>query len=571
MKKLIQSAFALLVASVAMTACVSESVDFGRTENPNGGDTGFVAFGEEGVSVITDSEIVRAAAPDVNSFLCSLVNAATNEVVKSFTYGERPASPIELKVGSYMLKVTSSNTIPAAEWESPVYGAEVPFEIQRGVTKTLEPVKCKLSNIKVTVDYGPYMLDVLEAGSKTDISLGATKMEFPYTETRAAYFKAVEATNSLLVEMHFTLGGKSSKMSHTITGVKAGQWRKITINMPHVSEGNVTFTITIETLTLDEEIVVDVAEVALLAEEVIPDAPVVDPLAPSVAWAGHDLTQTTQLVAANFDESGACTLPSNLVFTAKEDATIQSLAVEIGSTNSSFIDELAGMNINRTSFDLCEVTAASDRKLNMALKSLGFLTGTDVKGQSSVTFDLREAMVTMYVYNGMHEFKFAVTDSKGHTGEAVLSILVDKNNESGVVTGGPVIEWLNNDISVPHVVTEDLQVAIQVSTNGVGISGFTVDIVSDVLTAEALGDMLPTHIDLVNPGEYEEKIAGLGFPVKEGVTNAENGVLNFDITGFMPALIGISGGEPCYANFVMNVTDNNGATTEATLQLLLNQ
>ncbi len=569
MKKFIQYAFALIVASAAMTACVSDDVFFDKTETPSGEATGFVTFGQDGVSVITDSEIVRAAAPDVNTFMCTILTSEGAEV-QSFTYGDRPTSPIELKAGAYTLAVTSATTTPNVEWDNPVYGAAVPFTIVKGETTTLEPVKCKLTNIKVTVEYDANLYDLLEEGSKTDVSLGASKMAFPKDETRAAYYKSMAETNSLLVEMTFRLGGKESRMSHTIDKVKAGQWRKITVNMPHATEGNVVFQIVIETLTVDEEIVVDVHEVTALSEEIIPDVPVVDPLAPTVTWAGHDLTTTTQLVARNFDESGACTLPSDIVVATKEGATIESVVVQISSTSNSFITELADWNVAVTSFDLCEVTAAADRKLNMALKNFGFLTGDDVRGHQTVTFDLRELMVLMYAHNGTHEFRFTVTDNAGHEGEAVLSILVDKAHEDGAATG-PVIEWLNNDISVPHVVTDDLQVAIQVSTDGVGISGFTVDIVSDVLTEEALAGILPAHIDLVNPGEFEGRLSDLGFPVKEGVTNAENGVLNFDITAFMPALIGVSGGEPCYANFVMRVTDKNGITSEATLQLLLNQ
>ena len=571
MKKLIQSAFALFVASVAMTACVSDGVEFDQPKAPEGEATGFVSFGEEGITVVTDSEIVRAAAPDVNTFTCTILTNGGEEV-QSFTYGDRPTSPIELKTGSYTLKVTSASTIPDAEWETPVYGAEVPFTITKDATTTLEPVKCKLSNIKVTVEYAADLAAVLQNGSQTVVSLGSAAKTFGYAdgnaEARAAYFKAAAASNTLQVDMSIVVADKLSKMTHNINGVKPGQWRKLTISMPHATEGNATFIITIETLTADEEIVVDVAEVTALSEEVIPDDPVVDPLAPTVTWAGHDLKETTQLIAAMFNEDGECTLPSNIVVATKEGATIQSLAVEISSTSSSLIDELAGMNVT-TSFDLCEVTAASNRKLNIGLKSLGFLTGADVKGQATVTFDLRAAMPTLYANNGTHEFKFTITDHLGHTGDAVLSILVDKNHEDGVF--GPVIEWVGNDISVPHVVTEGLEVKIKVSTNGVGISGFTVDIVSDVLTAEALGDLLPTHLDLVNPGEFGDKLVGLGFPVKEAVTNAENGELNFDITDFMPALIGVANGEKCYANFVMNVTDNNGVTTEATLQLLINQ
>ena len=120
----------------------------------------------------------------------------------------------------------------------------------------------------------------------------------------------------MVIDMSLTLNGKTSSMSHTIPGVKAGQWRKITVNMPHVNEGNVVFDIVIETLTLDEEIVVDVAQYRI-AEETIPDGKPEDPLAPSIVWEGHDLSETTWLKASMFNEEGDCTIPFVIDVTAR--------------------------------------------------------------------------------------------------------------------------------------------------------------------------------------------------------------------------------------------------------------
>lgn len=566
MKNLIQNAFALLAACAA-TACVSEKIDFGQTVPAGSEDTGYVLFPEGGLTVISDAEIVRSAeTPDVDTFLCSIVSDETDETVQSFAYGDRPTEPIALKTGSYRLLV-SSGTVPELEWESPVYGAEQPFSIVKGATTTLADVKCRLANIKVTVGYDADLKTLLEEGSQTTVTIGANSMPFPYTEERAAYFKAAAEENDMAVEMELTLAGKTSKMTQTVSGVKAGQWRKITVNMPHVNEGNVVFDITIETLTLDEEIVVDVATIQLMAEEVISEDPVADPLAPSIVWEGHDLSQTTRLVASMFDEEGNCIIPFAIDVAVQDGATIQSFVVDINSTSNGFMESLASMNIDRN-FDLCEVNSSSNPTLNTALKMIGFPTGTSVQGKSSVSFDLQKVIGMLYSFDGTHVFSLTVTDSEGRTSEAVLSLLVDKDNENE--TAGPVIEWVDNDISVPHEVTSDLQVAIRV-TAPAGIRDFTVDIVSDVLTEEALEGMLPTHIDLVNPGDVAENLSGLGFPVGEKVTEAKDGVLNFDITDFMPALIAISGGSACYANFVMNVTDNNGQSCTETLQLLINQ
>lgn len=570
MKKMIRIAFALFAAFGALTACVSEKIDFGGSvTGTTDEDTGYVVFGEGGLTVITDAEIVRAAAADVNAFLCEIVEDATGSVVTSFTYGDRPTEPISLKPGAYRLNVSSGN-VPEMEWESPVYSAGQPFTVDKNKTTVLTDIKCKLANIKVTVGYDADLRNLLEEGSKSSVTVGANTMEFPYTEERAAYFKAAQAENTMEIAMSLTLAGKTSSMSHTIPGVKAGQWRRITVNMPHVNEGNVVFDIVIETLTLDEEIIVDVAQYHV-TEEVIPDEQPEDPLAPAIVWEGHDLSVTTQLKASMFNEDGDCIIPFVIDVTAQNGATIQSFVVDINSTSNDFMASLSSMNIART-FDLCEVTAASNPQLNTALKMIGFPTGSGVKGKTSVPFDLQKVIGMLYGFDGTHDFKLTITDSENRVSSETLSLLVDKNNEDADPSAGPTIVWIGNDISKPQSIVDGLEVKIEVKASA-GIAQFFVDIDSDILTAddlEAVG--LASHLDLVNPDPSYEGFLGNLFPIKEQVKDQTyiSGD-TFDITEFMGMLAGLANGDKGYANFRMCITDNNGQTGVETLQLLINQ
>ena len=88
-----------------MTGCVSEKIEFGGPGPVAGDEAGYVAFGEGGLTVITDAEIVRADVPDVDTFLCGIIDERTGASVMSFAYGDRPAEPISLKPGSYRLTV----------------------------------------------------------------------------------------------------------------------------------------------------------------------------------------------------------------------------------------------------------------------------------------------------------------------------------------------------------------------------------------------------------------------------------------------------------------------------------
>ena len=60
------------------------------------------------------------------------------------------------------------------------------------------------------------------------------------------------------------------------------------------------------------------------------------------------------------------------------------------------------------------------------------------------------------------------------------------------------------------------------------------------------------------------------FPTGDQVKNQT--FLSFDITSFMGMLdMLVDAADKGYANFVLHVTDNNGAKTDATLQLLIHQ
>lgn len=87
-----------------------------------------------------------------------------------------------------------------------------------------------------------------------------------------------------------------------------------------------------------------------------------------------------------------------------------------------------------------------------------------------------------------------------------------------------------------------------------GFKVFTVDIISNTLTpGELSGVGLTDHIDLINPGEYEEALAGLGFPVNVGGLNSAE----FDITSFLSLLGALGEGNH---EFRLTVTDANGTS-----------
>lgn len=109
--------------------------------------------------------------------------------------------------------------------------------------------------------------------------------------------------------------------------------------------------------------------------------------------------------------------------------------------------------------------------------------------------------------------------------------------------------------------TNNLYCAFRVvSTAEGGIQGLKVVIESESLNEDALDEVgLAKNLDLVNPGDKAEALAGLGFPTYVGGRSS----VDFDITSFMPMLAALGSGDH---QFVITVTDANG-TTETILRL----
>lgn len=128
---------------------------------------------------------------------------------------------------------------------------------------------------------------------------------------------------------------------------------------------------------------------------------------------------------------------------------------------------------------------------------------------------------------------------------------------------GPEVT-INEGLSFETVneVTGNSSIKINVSSK-TGLTLFNVDIVSDHLTAEELGNVgLSDHLDLVNPGPMAEGLASIGLPVNVGGLTT----VDFDISQFMPLLAIFGDG---YHKFILTVADESGEVTKV-LQLHMN-
>ncbi len=562
----------LAVAAFVAAGCVNEEPPYKEEPKPTPGDaTGFLSVSGLSMRVVYDETDVRpddtsdqtqspqavsgtrAEQPDVDGFIVEILDADDAQVLKK-TYAElkqQLAEPMKLPVGAYRMEVRSEESTPDVAWEHPVYGATSSFTISKAQTTQLEEVVCTLQNIKVTVDYSSELAGMLADTSKATISLGQTSQEFLKTKTRAAYFKSLDIENTLVFNFDGIFAGTDipAQFSKQITGVKAGQWRKISVVINYADKGTLLFQVTVDNnIIQDNSFVVDGTD--NLLEELLED-----PSAPALAWPGHDMSKPFTLTDAMFDDNGNCIEP--FVFDLASPNGIESLRVNIASTSSQFMASMAAIQLPET-FDLCALDASSPA--GIILKGFGYPVGGELKGQQAKSFNIAGQIKALYEFDGTHTFSFDMTDAKGVSTAAALTLVVDKSAGQE----GPAIVWRGYDIDQQYEVQKDMVIDIDVTATA-GIKSFWVTIDS-----EALKDLLPV-INMPEKFDICDIPADLaailhdefGFPINEQVKNQT--AVMFSITKFVEILLEIPGEH----NFVLDVTDNNNVLTHKTVKLIV--
>lgn len=562
----------LAVAAFVAAGCVNEEPPYKEEPKPTPGDaTGFLSVSGLSMRVVYDETDVRpddtsdqtqspqavsgtrAEQPDVDGFIVEILDADDAQVLKK-TYAElkqQLAEPMKLPVGAYRMEVRSEESTPDVAWEHPVYGATSSFTISKAQTTQLEEVVCTLQNIKVTVDYSSELAGMLADTSKATISLGQTSQEFRKTETRAAYFKSLDIENTLDFNFDGVFADTDipAQFSKQITGVKAGQWRKISVVINYADKGTLLFQVTVDNnIIQDNSFVVDGTD--NLLEELLED-----PSAPALAWPGHDMSKPFTLTDAMFDDNGNCIEP--FVFDLASPNGIESLRVNIGSTSSRFMASMAAIQLPET-FDLCALDASSPA--GIILKGFGYPVGGELKGQQAKSFNIAGQIKALYEFDGTHTFSFDMTDAKGVSTAAALTLVVDKS--AGQT--GPAIVWRGYDIDKQYEVQKDMVIDIDV-TAAAGIKSFWVTIDSEALKDLLPGINMPEKFDICDiPADLAAILHDeFGFPINEQVKNQT--AVMFSITKFVEILLEIPGEH----NFVLDVTDNNNVLTHKTVKLIV--
>lgn len=384
------------------------------------------------------------ATVDLTNFIVTVANSKGQQVSR-WTYATMPELPT-FAAGDYTVTVRSHEVEPAA-WNAPYYEGSQSFTIETDKVTEVQTVVCTLSNIRVSVHFTEALMKAFDNPDEVTVKVtseGNNSLVFTPAETRSGYFAALKDLETLRIDFSASIMGYTETFTKTIDNVAKGQYRKITFGL----SGNDTPT--------PEELgtVINDGQGITVNTAVIEDAPIET----DYEWYEDNIDNTGRPGDEDFEQGGGddpdpptpptppvdddqvlitfdspsldlegmndatsfpddCSKPAAVDISAEKG--IANLVVEIIS-NSLNAEMLEGVGLTQ-SFDL-----AYPGDLDAALSTpypdgFGFPTGSNVIGQTKVTFDIAPFVPLLNIYPGeVHQFKITVKDQIGK--EKVLTL-----------------------------------------------------------------------------------------------------------------------------------------------------
>lgn len=521
--KTIKSILMIGVAALAaLTGCDSPTypggADNGNTDAKEG--QGSVSFAQMSLSV-KNSEIViksRAAATDVNSFTVNIKSASGRGSNQSFIYGEMPEL-VALEVGDYVVEAYNAEEQIAAFDAPYFYGTSNTFTVVPNDIVVVDPIECKLSNVKVSVAYSDELRSRMSDVTVTVTVADNETLEYTGTETRAGFFKYVEGNKTIAA----TFNGK-------VDGFEVSDYKVITDAVAPGYHHTITFS--------------------------LKDAPTPPDVFGGIGTTGLSMDATVERV----DLNGDVTLNGGEEEIIEPDPAKEYLTV--GATTLSFGCDAASQGVTVKASH--EWTVESSAQWCTVAKTDGGFTVSASANSDPVNG--REATITVT----MNKLTSTVTVSQDKYTEA----------PQGPTFASDYIDLWSGAYNDPTEFGPDKKPAVVNISAPKGIKKLHVTISSETLSDMLPGVGLATDFDLAtgrsdDGTDLTNGLVGLGFPVASGGTADINGtptpygpVLNetsvvFDITSFMELLV-LPG--PGKSDFIVTVTDNDGNVAEATIR-----
>lgn len=408
MKKVISLAF---LSALMMAVSCSKEHNFTK-EKDTEGTLSFASFTLE-----EDQDVVTKATAAGGNYSILIYDAEDNlKVSTSYSAVKAGGNKLTLSAGRYTVVARSvEEEVPAAAFETPIYGASTEVNVVAGQTTNVGSLTCTLLQCKVTVSYSDdFLAMVTGPGSATVTVTSGHPLEYAMSysngtatyDANAGYF-AVNASGNTTMEVTFkgSVEGKSQKMTKTFTGIEARQWRQVRFIKKVDGSGNATFDIVIDSFVSDEDLNNNLSA----DENVIGD----DPSAPkgdgdislSFDYANgcdSQFTDMSRLVVPTLSER-----KMSLVFKVDVPNGIKKFVVMIDSSNDSFLNAVAAAEAS--TLDLIRPSEAN----MMIFDVVPFPHGEDLLGKTSISLDLSASQDAILNFAGTHTFTMVVTDNKG--------------------------------------------------------------------------------------------------------------------------------------------------------------
>lgn len=438
--------FLLAAMALGAVSCSQES-PFDSGEKGNG----YGRVLTSSLALQLKGEQTRAAndTPSVNDFTVEFYNTAdTQTPVESYEYSEMPEI-VTLPAGITYKVIARHGDNPESGWGCPYYygeSSEFKVDVDK-IVDNIDPITCKLSNVKVTVNFDQSLAAVMSADSKVTVKVGTSgELTFNKDTQDNGYFAYVEGSNTLIATFTGTVEDKLTNEVKTYSDVKAGVHYNITFRLHSPNAAgtgtatpddenkgiSVDAAVTIDNIGGDSGIDVtggdDFEEIILDDESERPvegDDPN-NPDNPDDPNQGDDPTPPTPSDGPTITAQA----PINLDDWNQVDAT-STVVLNISSNTgiTEFIVDVISETLDLSDASLSNTLDLVNPGENLeALQALGLLKEpeneddpedlgqTTVGGETNVTFDISRFMGFLYpTFAGDHIFKLTVSDKSGTT------------------------------------------------------------------------------------------------------------------------------------------------------------
>lgn len=408
----------IAIASAAMVLVASCQKTPFKAEKGNG----FLSFGEFTLGL--DESVETKATAASGNYTITIYDAEEGEVMqKSYSEIKNNDNKISIPAGSYTLVArSSSDEVPVAAFEQPVYGVSKDFTIEAGMETKIGELVCTLVQCKVTVSYSDeFLANVTGAGSTTvEVTSGnplvyALNADKSYDQS-AGYF-TVEDGCSMTVVYKGSFEGKNKTMTKVFTNVAAKQWRQIRFVQKVNEQGEATFDIVIQDLVSDEILNSEIdTEETILGDD--PEAPKGDGgIALALDYEAGCDPEITDL--ENILIVPVATRDMAIRFKATVPNGVKKFTVNIDSDNAGFLKAVDAANARE--LDLINPLAENA----IIFEVVPFPHGDELVGKTEIAFNLDAAQDAIVIYQGRHTFLMNIVDQSGCRNQIPVVMVVE--------------------------------------------------------------------------------------------------------------------------------------------------